>query len=315
MHGRIWKKICRTISAWYSYAERKAFLLGPWFRKSLRKTALSLSELAPAFSVTTERKGIVSYNVITAVIVERRLEDAKNLPRSRYSAGKKTTVFVKKILKTIFLAFVYIHAVFILSTSLAINCYRWMTPVSTTLALYRKYSSKFKVLPPIPATYKTLPKYIRSMLIAVEDYKFYEHNGFDLEGIKRAIEINKRFKKPLYGGSTISMQTARTLFLIPEKSYLRKYLEAIITVELEFFLSKDRILELYFSLAEWGKGIFGLEQAARYYYKVKVRMLGRDEAARLIAVLSSPILNTPNNLQKNRLLAQRYSFLVVRYVN
>jgi hypothetical protein len=152
------------------------------------------------------------------------------------------------------------------------------------------------------------------MLISVEDGKFYEHHGIDIEAIKRARELNEKVGKPMYGGSTITMQVARTLFLLPTKSYVRKYFEAITALELELILSKDRILELYFGYAEWGKGIFGIERASRVYYGKGVASIDRDQAARLIALLSSPIKYTPDTLYSSLILRQRYAYLVARYV-
>jgi membrane carboxypeptidase/penicillin-binding protein PbpC len=151
------------------------------------------------------------------------------------------------------------------------------------------------------------------MLVSIEDYKFYEHHGIDMEAFARAREINKRIGRPLYGGSTLTMQVARTLFLVPEKSYLRKYLEVLTAFELEAILSKERILELYFGYAEWGKGVFGVESAARRWYGRGVSGLSRDEAARLVALLSSPIKYRPDTIRKSRILSERYAFLSYRY--
>jgi monofunctional biosynthetic peptidoglycan transglycosylase len=150
------------------------------------------------------------------------------------------------------------------------------------------------------------------MLISVEDYKFYRHFGLDFEGIKRAYEINSRIGSPMYGGSTLTMQVARTLFLVPEKSYLRKYLEVIVALELELLLGKDRILELYFGYAEWGKGVFGAEAASRRYYGLPLRSLSRDQGARLVAILSSPIKYRPDYFGKSLILRERYDFLAAR---
>lgn len=283
-------------------------LRGFFFRKPLKNAELCtiqhIEKTSPVFSIRDSYKNNITLKTIEISFKSPAVEIfQKNDKRKR----------IVNYIALPFLFFVYFHIVFIAATSLTIFLYKWITPIGSTLELVRKYKYHYKVRVPIPVQYKTVPLYVRSMLIAVEDYKFYTHHGFDLEGIKRAIEINTRIKRPLYGGSTLSMQLARTLFLTPAKSYLRKYLEAIITVELELILSKNRILELYFSLAEWGKGIFGIEQASQYYYKHKIRQCTRDEAARLIALLSSPILYTPYTLEKNRLLLQRYNFLYSRY--
>lgn len=298
-----------TIKTFIELVNKLIIVQGFLFRKLLKKTqqrtAKHIDRMRFVFTIKELYK-----NNITIKILELQTRCSIN------EINVQTKSNQKKIIKKIalpFVLFIYLHVAFIAATSVTIFLYRWITPIGTTLELVRKYKYHYNVRAPIPIQYKTVPLYVRSMLIAVEDYKFYSHHGFDIEGIKRAIEINTKINKPLYGGSTITMQLARTLFLTPAKSYLRKYLEAIITVELELILSKQRILELYFSLAEWGKGIFGIEQASLNYYNHKIRQCTRDEAARLIALLSSPILYTPYTLEKNRLLLQRYNFLYRRY--
>jgi membrane peptidoglycan carboxypeptidase len=212
-------------------------------------------------------------------------------------------------------AVLIVHLAYIALTSTLIIAYKFTNPVFTVLMPYRAIGYGWKLQKPIPVKLKQVPAYVRNMLVSVEDGKFYTHHGIDMEAFKRAKEINERVGKPLYGGSTLTMQVARTLFLVPEKSYVRKYFEVIAALELELFLSKDRILELYFGYAEWGKGIFGMEAAARHYYKRGVAALSRDEAARLIALLSSPIKYTPSTLNKSGILRERYAYLTRRYVN
>ena len=211
-------------------------------------------------------------------------------------------------------AFTMFHVWYIAATSLVVACFVFVDPAATTLSVYRKYADGWKIIRPVPAELTKIPKTARRMLVSIEDYKFYEHHGIDFEAFSRAYEINQKIGKPMYGGSTLTMQTARTLFLVPVKSYARKYLEVIVAFELELLLSKERILELYFSWAEWGKGVFGIETASRLYYKAPVSKLSATQMARLMAVLSSPIRFTPGTLQKSGLLAWRYEFLLDRYV-
>lgn len=180
--------------------------------------------------------------------------------------------------------------------------------------IYRSVINHWKVQKPIPLKLQQIPLTVRRMLVSVEDGKFYEHHGIDFEALKRARELNSKIGQPMYGGSTLTMQVARTLFLIPDKSYIRKYFEIITALELETILTKNRILELYFGYAEWGKGIFGIERAARTYYGAGVASLGKDEAAKLIAILSSPIKYTPSTMYKSLILRERYEYLVQRYV-
>lgn len=208
----------------------------------------------------------------------------------------------------------YAHLVFIASTSLLILCYAKVDPPATTLMFYRARVNHYTVRHPRPLSYAQVGKRRAKMLMRVEDNNFFSHHGFEPAAIKYALKINKRLGRPQYGASTLSMQTARSLFLIPAKSYFRKYLEAMITVELELLLSKRRILELYFGYAEWGKGIFGLEAASRVYYGRGQSAISDEEYLRLVALLSSPIRHTPSNLTKHPLLRWRYNYLCGLYL-
>jgi monofunctional biosynthetic peptidoglycan transglycosylase len=220
-----------------------------------------------------------------------------------------------RILAFILKSIIIVHLAYIGITSFCIIAYKYTNPAFTVLMPYRAWGYKWKLEKPMPLPLNRVPAYIRSMLVAVEDGKFYDHFGLDFEAFKRAKEINDRLGKPLYGGSTLTMQVARTLFLVPEKSYVRKYFEVITALELEIILSKERILELYFGYAEWGKGIFGIEAASRHWYGRGVSAISRDEAARLIALLSSPIRYTPSTLYKSGILRERYAYLVRRFVD
>lgn len=127
---------------------------------------------------------------------------------------------------------------------------------------------------------------------AAEDGKFLEHNGFDWEAIKKAMKNNKKGKK-LRGASTISQQTAKNLFLWPKRSWVRKGLEAYFTFLIETFWSKKRIMEVYLNIAEFGKGIYGVEKAAQIYYKKQAKQLTRNESAMLATVLPFPSKRNP----------------------
>lgn len=131
------------------------------------------------------------------------------------------------------------------------------------------------------------PYLIKAVLIA-EDDKFWRHEGFDYEAIRKAIERDLKAKRLKFGGSTISQQLARNLYLSPAKNPLRKIREAIITWRMEKVLSKKRILELYLNVVEWGDGIFGIEAASRHYYGKPSSQLTPVEATRLAAILPSP---------------------------
>ena len=121
-----------------------------------------------------------------------------------------------------------------------------------------------------------------------EDDKFVDHDGFDWEGIQKAIEKNEKRGKLVAGGSTISQQLSKNLFLSGERSFLRKGQEAMITVMMEGVLDKQRILEIYLNVIEWGDGIFGAEAASRHYFGICASQLSPSQAARLAAMVPRP---------------------------
>ena len=157
------------------------------------------------------------------------------------------------------------------------------------------------------------PYLIKAVLIA-EDDKFWSHEGFDYESIQKAIEKDLKAGKFKFGGSTISQQLVKNLYLSPSKNPFRKIREALITWRMEKVLSKRRILELYLNVAEWGNGIFGIEAASRHYYGKPTSALVPEEAARLAAVLPNPIRYNP--LGDSRYVTNRanliYSIMVRR---
>ncbi|MGO9952632.1 MAG: monofunctional biosynthetic peptidoglycan transglycosylase [Dissulfurispiraceae bacterium] len=133
-----------------------------------------------------------------------------------------------------------------------------------------------------------ISNYMTKAVIIAEDDKFWSHGGFDFEAMEKSFEKDIKAEKFKFGGSTISQQLAKNLFLNPSKNPLRKIKEAILTWRLEKNLSKRRILELYLNVAEWGDGIFGIEAAARHYYGKPAANLSAEEAAHLAAVLPNP---------------------------
>jgi len=128
---------------------------------------------------------------------------------------------------------------------------------------------------------------LRRAVLAAEDDRFYLHNGFDIEEISKAIEASRQGGR-LRGASTITQQVAKNLFLWEGRSFIRKGLEAYLTLVLELCLPKDRILDLYLNLAEWGDGVFGAGAAAQAWYHKPAARLTRQEAARLAAILPAP---------------------------
>ncbi len=136
--------------------------------------------------------------------------------------------------------------------------------------------------------YDRLSVNLKRAVIAAEDAKFVDHEGFDWEGIQKALEKNEKKGKVVAGGSTISQQLAKNLFLSGSRSWLRKGEEAAITWMLESVMEKRRILELYLNLAEWGNGVFGAEEAARHYFGIPAAQLSAQQSAWLAAILPAP---------------------------
>ncbi len=136
--------------------------------------------------------------------------------------------------------------------------------------------------------YSRISNNLKRALIAAEDAKFLDHEGFDWEGIQKAYEKDLKKGRIVAGGSTISQQLAKNLFLSGKRSPWRKGEESVITVMIEHTMSKRRILELYLNSIEWGNGIFGAEAAARHYYGIDAANLSAFQAARLAAMVPNP---------------------------
>ena len=136
--------------------------------------------------------------------------------------------------------------------------------------------------------YANISTNLKRALIAAEDSKFMQHHGFDFDGIQKAFEKNEKRGRITAGGSTITQQLAKNLFLWPAKSLIRKGEEALITLMIESTWSKRRILEVYMNEIEWGTGIFGAEAAARHYFGISANELSEHQAAMLASMVPSP---------------------------
>jgi monofunctional biosynthetic peptidoglycan transglycosylase len=152
--------------------------------------------------------------------------------------------------------------------------------------------------------------HLRQAVVAAEDASFFTHEGFDWEGMKDAVVYNLEKGELKRGGSTITQQLAKNLYLSSERSLFRKAREALITRSLEHHLSKDRILELYLNVAEWGDGVYGAEAGSRHHFQKPARDLTADEAAWLAAILPSPRRYDP--LRKTTALTRRYERILRR---
>jgi len=144
-----------------------------------------------------------------------------------------------------------------------------------------------------PVSMDTIPNHLARAVIVAEDSRFYQHKGFDQQAISKAMEYNLSKGRFAYGASTISQQTIKNFLLNPSKNPLRKLHEAILTYSMEQNVGKQRILEMYLNIAEFGRGIYGVNAASKYYFGKPVTMIGMDEAIELAATLPSPIKNNP----------------------
>ncbi len=142
---------------------------------------------------------------------------------------------------------------------------------------------KYKWVP-----YERISRHLKRAIIAAEDSNFSEHEGVDWEALQKAYEKNSKKGKVVSGGSTITQQLAKNLFLSSDRSYVRKAQEFVITYMLEFWMDKQRIFEIYLNVVEWGNGVFGAEAAAQHYYGTSAANLGPGQAARLAVMLPNP---------------------------
>lgn len=204
--------------------------------------------------------------------------------------------------------------------SLYVFIYPWIIPIDylkkenpklTAMMKYRmkeweRKNKKIKLKQAWVPISQISPYLIKAVLIA-EDDKFYKHEGFDFEAIEKALEKNLQAGRIKYGGSTISQQTAKNLFLSPSKNPIRKIQEVILTYRLEKTLTKKRILEIYLNIAEWGEGLFGIEAASRHYFGKSAKNLTPWEAALLAAVLPNPLKFNP--LSNNKYVIKRATLI------
>lgn len=174
--------------------------------------------------------------------------------------------------------------------------YRFVDPPLTYLMVLKYFQSEKKDKS-IKKEWKDI-QYISHNLplavIASEDQNFFNHFGFDLDAIEKAVKDNKRKKKrKVRGASTISQQVAKNVFLFPARNWVRKGFEVYFTFLIECFWSKERILEVYLNVAEWGDGIYGAEAASKKYFRKTAMNLSKREAALLAAVLPNPVKMSP----------------------
>lgn len=175
--------------------------------------------------------------------------------------------------------------------------YRFINPPITWLMIQRNLEIQVKSQKAGDrkwTNYADLSENLKRAAIASEDARFMQHNGFDTKAINEAFQKNK-LGKPMRGGSTISQQTAKNVFLWPHRSWLRKGFEAWFTILIEALWGKERILEVYLNVIEMGPHLYGAEAATQYYFKKSATSLTKRQAALIIAVLPNPRRWSPTN--------------------
>ncbi len=195
--------------------------------------------------------------------------------------------FFKKLFKWIFKAFIG----FLILSVFSVIVFRWVPVPFTPLMLIRNMEQWSKgEKAPFEHDWVSMDKISQNLAKAVivsEDQKFMEHFGFDVEAIEKAYEKNKKGKR-IKGASTITQQTAKNVFLWPQRTYVRKGFEVYFTFLIEVFWSKKRILEVYLNSIEMGKGVYGAEAAAQHWFRKPAAKLSSYEAASIAAILPNP---------------------------
>jgi monofunctional biosynthetic peptidoglycan transglycosylase len=229
----------------------------------------------------------------------------------------------RSLLKKGFFAFLKATLCFLVLSVGMTLIYRFAPIPYTPLMFWRSVSSVFTEEHITGIEKKWVPledisKSMQESVIKAEDYKFYQHHGFDFEAIEKAMQYNKTHAKKK-GASTISQQTAKNVFLWPSRSWLRKGLEAYFTVLIELMWPKDRILEAYLNVIELGKGVYGVEAASQKFFKRPAKKLNSSQAALMAAVLPNPIrfrIDKPSRYissRQRKIMGRRISPMVATF--
>ena len=185
---------------------------------------------------------------------------------------------------------------------LSIFALRYINPVTTTVQIQRRVEA-LRRHRPYHKRYEFVPldrisPNLQHAVIAAEDGRFRQHHGFDWVEMQKVLEDDMKRHRLGRGGSTITQQLVKNLFLTTERSFIRKGAEFALVPLAEAFLTKDRILELYLNVIEWGHGIYGAEAAAEFYYHVPASGLDREQSARLAAIIPAPLKRKPERMNE-----------------
>lgn len=205
---------------------------------------------------------------------------------------------VRRVVSWVLLA----AAVFYAACTLAILALRWIDPPTTSVQIQRRieairqgrvYRKQYDFVP-----LNRISPHLQHAVIAAEDGRFYQHHGFDLVEMEKVLQRDVERRKLGRGASTITQQLVKNLFLTTERSLIRKGIEATLVPIVEIALGKNRILEVYLNVIEWGPGVYGAESAAEFYYHEHAAQVGREESARLAAIIPAPLRRKPDRMDQ-----------------
>jgi monofunctional glycosyltransferase len=179
---------------------------------------------------------------------------------------------------------------------------RWVDPPTTTVQIQRRLEAMWQHRPYQKhyefVALRMIAPNLQHAVVAAEDGRFLQHHGFDWIEMQKVLENDMKTQKLGRGGSTITQQLVKNLFLTTERSVIRKAAEFSLVPVVEAILTKKRILELYLNVIEWGPGIYGAEAASEYYYRVHASAVSRDQSARLAAIIPAPLKRKPTHVNE-----------------
>jgi monofunctional biosynthetic peptidoglycan transglycosylase len=202
----------------------------------------------------------------------------------------------------VFLASLLLIATWYALCTITVLMLRWINPPTTMVQIERRigairqhhpYAKRYEFVP-----LRRISPNLQHAVIAAEDDRFFQHHGFDWVEMQKVLEQDMQRHKIGRGGSTITQQLVKNLFLSTNRSLIRKAMEFPLVPIVELLLTKERILELYLNVIEWGPGVYGAQAAAEYYYHSPASSLGREESARLAAVIPAPLKRTPAQMNE-----------------
>lgn len=224
------------------------------------------------------------------------------VPRTRTTSRRNSPPLrsFRRFLQAVFATVAGLFATYYGICALCLLLFNVIYPPFTGIQVQRRLESFFEEEPyekryrPVPMS--QISEHLPRAVVAAEDGRFYEHGGVDWEAVQKAVEDNLRRGETWRGGSTITQQLVKNLFMTTHSSYLRKAIELPLTYMAELLLPKERILALYLNVIEWGRGVYGAEAAAQYYYDKPADQLTRYQSAALAAVIPSPRRRTPQRM-------------------